>query len=377
MGLLNNVKKIISKSDTKYWDRTKLDATGALYRLAIGGRGNGKTYSWCKSVLENYFANGEQAAYVRRFAEELMPKNIGSLFNPHFDYIKKQSKGKYNGVFYRSKEFRLCYYDADGTITLKDSIPFCITADLNTSLTTKGPDRAPVTSILFDEFMTRNMYLKDEFVLFQNVLSSLIRDRDNVVIYMFGNTVNKYCPYWEEMGLKGAAKIQQGEIQTYQYGDSELSVALEYCPDVSSQRKGTSKYFAFDNPQIKMISTGAWEIALYNRCPYKIFDEDILKEFYLLFQEEIIKGQIIRKNNDYFLFFHAITRDKTLKPTDIVYCDFVSPSQYWVCNPLDAPTVVHKEIIKLLQRKKTFMSTNEVGEVVRNYFLKFGKFDIR
>ena len=368
---------MFGKSETRYWDRSALDSTGALYRIAIGGRGNGKTYSWCHSILESYFDKGEQAAYIRRFAEELMPKNISGLFNPHSDYIVKRSKGRYNGVFYRAKEFRLCYYEKDGTLSSKDGTPFCITADLNTSMTTKGADRAPVTSILFDEFMTRNAYLKDEFVLFQNLLSSLIRDRNNVVVYMFGNTVNRYSPYWEEMGLKGASKIQQGEIQTYLYGDSGLSLALEYCPDVSGQRKDVSKYFAFDNPQIKMISTGAWEIALYNRCPYKLFDEDVLKEFYLLFQEEMIKGQVIRKENDYFLFFHPVTRDKTLKPTDIVYCDFASPSQYWVCNPLDAPTPVHKEIIRLLQRKKVFMSTNEVGETVRNFFLKFGKFDIR
>lgn len=377
MSLLSNMKKRLGKSETKYWDRTALDSTGALYRLAIGGRGNGKTYSWCRSILESYFDKKEQAAYIRRFAEELMPKNISGLFNPHYDYIKKKSKGKYNGVFYRAKEFRLCYYEDDGTLTAKDSTPFCITADLNTSMVTKGADRAPVTSILFDEFMTRNLYLKDEFILFQNLLSSLIRDRNNVIIYMFGNTVNRYCPYWEEMGLKGAAKIQQGEIQTYQYGDTGLSLALEYCPDVSDQRKDTSKYFAFDNPQIRMISSGAWEIALYNRCPYKLFDEDILKEFYVCFQGETIKGKVIRKENDYFLFFHQHTRDTKLKPTDIVYCDFAAPSQYWVYNALDAPTLVHKEIIRLLQRKKVFMSTNEVGEVVRNYFLKFGKFDIR
>ena len=60
-------------------------------------------------------------------------------------------------------------------------------------------------NILFDEFITRSMYLPDEFVIFTNVLSTIIRDRNNVKIFMCGNTVNKYCPYYKEMGLNNVS----------------------------------------------------------------------------------------------------------------------------------------------------------------------------
>ena len=38
-------------------------------------------------------------------------------------------------------------------------------------------------------------------LFFMNVLSTIIRDRENIKIFMLGNTVNKYCPYFDEMGL--------------------------------------------------------------------------------------------------------------------------------------------------------------------------------
>ncbi|MBQ2401993.1 MAG: phage DNA encapsidation protein, partial [Lachnospiraceae bacterium] len=38
--------------------------------------------------------------------------------------------------------------------------------------------------IVFDEFMTRSGYLNNEFVRFMNLLSTLIRDRENAVVYM-------------------------------------------------------------------------------------------------------------------------------------------------------------------------------------------------
>ena len=110
-------------------------------------------------------------------------------------------------------------------------------------MTTKGQDRGEVNTILFDEFLIREQYLKDEFVDFMNVVSSLIRDRDGAVIYCLANTVSKYSPYWKEFGIDGVETMEQGEIRVYQYGESELSLAIEYCADVSATDKVASKYF--------------------------------------------------------------------------------------------------------------------------------------
>ena len=131
--------------------------------------------------------------------------------------------------------------------------------------------------------MTRSGYLNDEFIKFCNLLSSLIRDRSDCVIYMLANSVNKYSPYIKEMGLCDMDKMQQGEIRVYTYANSELTVAVEYCDPVKATKKTASKYFAFENAQLEMIRTGAWEIKLYERAPYDIEDEDIWKIFYVKF----------------------------------------------------------------------------------------------
>jgi len=131
--------------------------------------------------------------------------------------------------------------------------------------------------------MTRSGYLSDEFVKFCNLLSSLIRDRKNVVIYMLANSVNKYCPYFQEMGLQDVDKMKQGEIRVYTYSSSDLTVAVEYCAQVEATKKTGSKYFAFENAQLAMITSGAWEIKNYPRCPYPLYPDDIWKVFYVNF----------------------------------------------------------------------------------------------
>ncbi|MGC5276152.1 hypothetical protein ACPXAM_23725, partial [Escherichia coli] len=88
--------------------------------------------------------------------------------------------------------------------------------------------------------------------------------------YMLGNTVNKYCPYFAEMGLEHIPKMTQGTIDVYAYGNSDLTVAVEYCKSPDSKVKEAShKYFAFNNPKLEMITGGAWELNIYPHLPYK------------------------------------------------------------------------------------------------------------
>ena len=130
---------------------------------------------------------------------------------------------------------------------------------------TSYPD---VTTVIFDEFLTRQSYLPDEFILFQNVLSTIIRGRRDVTIFMLGNTVNKWSPYFAEMGLKHVKEMEVGSIDVYTYGDSELTVAVEFTGSRHSS-KASDVYFAFDNPRLNMItgSEGSWEMAIYPHCP--------------------------------------------------------------------------------------------------------------
>jgi len=85
MGIIDKVfkRKKKEKDAPLYYDISDIDATGATYRLAIGGRGIGKTYSVCRKIITNFLENGDRAAYIRRYAEEIQPKNIAMLFDPH------------------------------------------------------------------------------------------------------------------------------------------------------------------------------------------------------------------------------------------------------------------------------------------------------
>lgn len=353
----------------RYYDRTKLDETGAVYRIAIGARGNGKTYSWCHSILEHYFETGEASAYVRRYDEEIAPRNAAALFRPHADYIMQMSSGRFNDIQYRAKEFRLCYTDDEGHIQDKDPNPFCITAAINTWMTQKGQDRGNVYSVLYDEFLTRDGYLQNEFVNFMNVISSLVRDRDSAIIYMFANTVSKYSPYWDEFGIKGVGEMEQGDIRVYQYGNSDLSLAIEYCPDVSATDRVASKYFAFDNPQLAMIANGKWEIMAFPHLEDRYYPEDELFRFYIEFDDKVLCGEVVLKETQLYAFIRPQTKDVDYERTTVVYTSKPTTERCHVHFLKDCPTRAHTIVKELIIKKALFFATNECGETFRSWLV--------
>lgn len=364
----------MADSNNEYYSFKRILALKAVYNIVIGQRSNGKTYGWKEICLDNYLKDGTKGAYIRRFDEEIKPKNLGKLFDVHDIYTK--SKGKWNGFTYRSGSFYLCNKDEEGIVNT-DSEPFCNCYALNTWETSKGADKGIVSTVCFDEFMTRRAYLPNEFVLFQQLLSSIIRDRDITTIFMLANTVNRYCPYFKEMGLSHVADMKQGEIELYKFGENNiLTVAVEYCAESENTSK-VKKYYAFDNPQLEMITSGNWEIALYPHAPLSYSKHDIVCRFYIKFDKKIGCGDVIKNNKYLYIFYHMHTGNHVPDENDIVYLEEHDGLLNHAVLVNEVRNEKQKLIIELMKTKREFYSDNEVGEYIRNWKLNVTKLNVR
>lgn len=365
------VYTVSKKEVSPYYSYSNILKQKATYNMIIGQRSNGKTYGWCRLVLDQYLGGGLPSVYIRRMDEMIKPTNIDHLFDPHLEYIEKQSDGRWNGITYRNRSFYLCRYEETqaGTRVKVDQDPnfFCRCYAVSTAETTKGQDIGAVYSIAFDEFITRQFYLANEFVLFQNLLSSIIRDRDGVIIFMLANTVSKFCPYFREMGITKIHTMQQGMIDVYQIGQSKTKIAVEYCSEAGNTKK-VSKYFAFDNPELRMISSGAWEIALYRHAPDELSKARIIFVFFIIFDSQTIQGNIYIYHGYPIIFYHPKTTPIQDPDHSVIYRDDTLNG-----NPLhqiqlrNAPTKPQQLIRDLIVQQKTFYSDNECGEVVANW----------
>ncbi len=355
------------------------DYPDAYYYVVFGERSNGKTYSALDYALERYKKNGEQFAYVRRWGEDIRKKNLSNLFSGHAENgrISTIFEDEWNQIYYGSSRFYLeKTTDKGEIIRSEENCGFAF--DLNSMEHYKSTSFPKITTIIFDEFMSRNGYLPNEWVLFANTLSTIIRHRDNVKIIMLGNTVNKYCPYFGEMGLNHIKDQRPGTVDVYHYGDSGLTVVAEYTgTSLKHGGKASDVYFSFDNPELKMITGGAWEIAIYPHLEVKYRPADVIANFFIQFEEELLHGEVVSLETGPFIFIHRKTTPIKDESADIVYT--TQPDVRWnyrMCLTKHSDKL-SLFIIKCIRENKIFYSTNEVGEVFRNYVMWSDSFSIK
>ena len=369
-----SLKKLVSriwnrKQEKTYYRLDRLDATGALYRIAYGKRSKGKTYALLEKTIAENVLHGTQLAYIRRWKEDFSAVNNDAMWNGILadDLIRKYTQGQWTGIYLKSRRWYFCKTEKDGSQIVAPE-PLVLGFTISQEEHERGSGYRNARLICLDEFISRGVYLENEFPRFQNLLSTIIRDRGDAIIYMFGNTVNQYCPYFSEMGLKHIREQQPGTIDFYTYGeDGETTVAVEFT-EAGNESERSNKYFGFDNPKLKMITSGAWEIKLYPHLPESFEPWEVVYRFYIQFSGDTLQAEVIKKPDSSFVFIHKWTSPIT-DPRALVFTPEHSHLPNFRRRITRPTTKLEDRIAMYFRRDKVFYATNEIGEIVRNYLL--------
>lgn len=359
----------------KYYTLKNILSKDADYNIIIGERSNGKTYAALKYCIEQYYKSGKQFAYIRRWKDDIIGKRAENVFTAIIqnNEIAKITDNNFTNIIYKSGKYFLANYDNDHKKFVSDVKPICYNFALSDMEHDKSASYPEIFNIIFDEFITRKYYLKDEFILFMNVLSTIIRDRQIDRIFMLGNTVNKYNPYFLEFGIKNT--IQQGTIDIYESKDNGARIAVEYC-DTLQKQKTSNKYFSFQNDKLNMITRGKWEFDIYPHLPAgtKLKENQTVFSFYVIFDNHIIRGNVIETGNESFIYFHNHTT--SIKDNEIIFTmkDNIKPNYFR--NIIDTNNKICARITKYFKLNKVFYQSNEIGESIKNYILNTQKINI-
>lgn len=356
----------------EFYSLDKIKELKCQYNLIFGKRSNGKTYAVLYEGVKNYVQKGKQMAYLRRYREDFVGKRGQVLFNSLVSTgaIKELTDGKWDNVKYMSSQWFLAKKDPKHPEKMIiDCVPFCYGFSLGQMEHDKSTSYPDVTTIVFDEFISRIGYLPNEFVLFMNVLSTIIRQRDDVKIYMLGNTVNKYCPYFTEMGLGHIEEMEPGKIDVYTYGDSKLRVAVERTINHNIGGRKSEMYFAFNNPNLQMITGGAWELDLYPHLPRDYTDDNVIYKFFISFNDQLIQCEILEFDDCMFIYCHRKSTPIKKPDEDLIFSSEYDPRPNHIRNMRRSTDEIAREIGVFFKDDRVFYQDNDVGEVVRNYLM--------
>lgn len=354
---------------SKFYSLKNILKTDAIYHVIFGGRSNGKTYAVQEYCIRRYHEKGDQMAIVRRYRDDFVGKRGQTMFANQVanNNVKSITGGVWDDIYYYASAWYLCRHVTGSSEIIRDDKPFCYAFSLSSMEHDKSTSYPGIKNVLFDEFITRSAYLTDEFVLFMNVLSTIIRHRTDVRIFMIGNTVNRYCPYFAEMGLNHIKEMKPGSIDVYTYGDSKLRVAVEYSENNAG--KESSQYFAFDNPKLSMITGSEWELDIYPHCPVKYKPKEILFTYFIVFDDATLQCEIVNHEGQTFTFIHAKTTAIQNPDRDIIYTQKYIPKPNYNRKINRPVTQWQKRIWWFYQTDRVFYQDNTVGDIVRNYLL--------
>lgn len=227
------------------------------YRLIVGERSNGKTYSVKERIMDRIkYEPDFKFVYIRRRQEQVTRKIMRRLFEDISDKFE-ENIGDY------------IHYSTDAGFYLDDgqfagrTVGYCMSVEMG--VTQKGIPWNDIKLILFDEFLEYGFPIEDEWAKFINLISTIVRKREDVEIFMLANTVTKFSTYFQQFGID-PKKLKQGEIM---YGSHQngMTFAIEYCrsANIIDGIKSKNKYLGFDNdPTSNMIMYGEWDYDVVN-----------------------------------------------------------------------------------------------------------------
>ena len=350
--------------------------SNAQYYIMIGQRSNGKTFCVEELGIDDWWSSKETIsnAIIRRWEEDFNKAKGQQTFenfvhNPERgNIIASKTNNKYNDVRWYNRAWWAVYVDDKGEITRTSPTPIAYAFALTQEQHYKSASYPRIKNILFDEMISRT-YLVDEFVTFMNLLSTIIRLRDDIRIFMCGNTLSGYCPYIAEMGLKNIRNMKQGDIDLYKFGqDGRMKIVVYMTDSITKKGKPSDIYFCFDNPALQMITgENVWELAIYPHCPQKYKPMNIKFMYFIKFDGELFQCNIIHVDKNWFTYIHRKTTPIKNEEKSIVFQQDHDPRPNYrrrLTKPIDK---IGKFITSFYSSDKVFYQDNEVGDMVNQY----------
>ena len=339
-------------------------------------RAQGKTtnillYGMCLNAV-----CGVQIQYIRRREDQLAPKYAKDAFKvieaPGYKYVDKITGGRYNGIVYKARRWYYVLRDDDFKIIEQAPEPFCVCLSLDNNERYKSVYNAPLGDyIVFDEYITRDSYLDDEFILLMDVLKTIIRLRTTAVIFMLGNMVDMHCPYFGEFDVIPIIKdMQYGDhriINSAINTNTKMHIYLQPTAKTQAQKDNNNKYFGWRSNKLSTITgVGAiWEMSIYPRAPKG--DYTILDRAYIYYQERMVCREIRKADDDGHIYLFLYDSNAYIPQAHILYRsdpDFTynSKVRYGL-----GYTKTDNVVKQLINNNRVCYANNSVGEFLRSY----------
>lgn len=306
-----------------HYNIDNIDKEGANFNLIYGEKSNGKSYQVKhKKAVVHYLKTGKRFILLRRWREDVSNLWIEQYF-ADVD-VANLTNNRYNCISQYRKVLYFSNYDPDTGKTVRgEKIGYVMS--LSTEQHMSSASFLDVDVIIFEEFMERGTYIKNEPDRLMIFYSTIDRKRGTTKLYMVGNSISRVCPYIKDWGLDTIFRnLKQGEIQTktIQNEENTVKIAIEFC------KSSGGKTMTIGNAS-SMIDKGSWQSFPQPKLPKSYNDYKVLYRFGFQFKGFRFLCEYLQDPIEYELLFFVYPYEKEFKENIIVFSDEIKVSSYW------------------------------------------------
>lgn len=349
----------MSNKKIVHYNLDRIEKENADFNLIYGERSNGKSYQVKhKRGILKYLETGKRFILMRRWKDEVTTEKIEQYF-ADVD-VSKLTDGKYNCIVMWRKVLYLGIYDIEKGKSIKgEKIGYVVA--LSQEQNYAGASYLDVEDIIFEEFMSRSMYIgKNEPAKLMNFYSTVDRKRGTTKIWMVGNTISQVCPYLYEWDLHYLMQNQkQGTIITKTVQateDDTVKIAIEYCAStgVSSHTIGRHS---------DMMNKGTWQTDPQPHLPKSKNEYEVVFKFGFQYQNFRFLCENLYDNETGEMCFFIYPYKGDFKKNLLVFSDTVKQSRFWHRNIYDfnLPNERLKNRLSNFRESNIFYATDQCG----------------
>lgn len=244
----------------EYYTLERILPHKCTYNILLGQRSNGKSYAVKKECVQEAFLGMGDLIYLRRWHLELKQDDVVDYFSDC--PVSEITGGQFNTIDVFRSRIYLGRQDEEGKIERGPCIGR--TADLAGAGHLKSViKRGQYRNIIFEEFCTDGGYLRNEPNTLSQFVATVFGVQYSGRVWLIGNTVSRFNPYFYTWSLKSLAKMKPGDIDIYNFtnGDGEVKIGVEFCSSLNVDNG------MFIGDAKANIITGVWETQSQPQVP--------------------------------------------------------------------------------------------------------------
>lgn len=281
-------------------------------------------------------------------------------------YINQLTDGKYNSVYYYSKNFYYCRVENGKRVETCEE-PLCVALDASDCYSLCSKYEAPRGDLIILDECFNDKNRPEEFQRFIHLHKTIVRERMSDKIFIVGNNLDVNNIWYRQLTIQRQVRTLKKGQNIVAYTNMGMPISVHFLENRSPQmREAFNKaHYGFDDPQLNAITgNGEWNLKQYPQIHDLYNRKRLGRGVYFNYHDELfLEGEFIECDSGLFFAVHPAQWNAAQRAELVFTLHFPQKAnQVYFGNDKISTMIKH-----FIMKKQIVFSDNETGDLFEKF----------